>query len=76
VKPAKRHVFAIIRYDTYLAAAIENAVSVTRIAMTLQRAESEVARLNALNGGKGSRYFWQTTRLEADDGDDEDRHEG
>jgi hypothetical protein len=37
-------------------------VTVKEIVPTLEEAEHEVERLNVLNGGKGSVYFWQMTR--------------
>jgi hypothetical protein len=60
-KPA----FAILRYDEFQdpAVPIENRVTVTRVVHDETTARAEVDRLNALNGGKGCRYFWQTTRL-------------
>ena len=38
-------------------------VTVKEVVRSQEVAEAEVARLNALNEGKGVRYFWQTTRL-------------
>jgi len=60
----KRHVYAIIRVDRFKSAATpEDAVTVTKIVSSLDFAQSEVVRLNELNGCKGARYFWQTTRM-------------
>ena len=60
------HVFAVIRVDRFHdpMAAPETAITVKKIVLSQQLAEAEVARLNALNGDKGSLYFWQITRLE------------
>lgn len=38
-------------------------VTIKKIVWTLEIAEMAVARFNALNGDKGVRYLWQTTRL-------------
>lgn len=62
----KKQVYAIIRVDEYHSA-IEDKVTVKEIVSTMEAAEAEVARLNELNGNKGSRYFWQTTRLILDE---------
>ena len=60
----KTQVFAIVRIDEeYSAVALENRITVKEIVWSLEEAEAEVARLNELNGSKGCRYFWQTTRL-------------
>jgi len=64
----KRQVYAIIRIDRFdTDASLEDIITVTEIVSSLDAAEAEVLRLNALNGSKGSRYFWQTTRLILDD---------
>ena len=58
--------FAIIRVDAFHhhEASAEDTITVTKVVASQERAEEEVARLNALKRGKGSRYFWQVTRLE------------
>jgi hypothetical protein len=55
-------VFAILRFDAD-APELELQVTVKEIVSTLELAEAEVARLNALNGSKGCRYVWRATRL-------------
>jgi hypothetical protein len=37
-------------------------ITVKEVVGTLEMAQSEVRRLNELNGGLGCRYFWQQTR--------------
>jgi len=61
------HVFAIVRVDTFFRPDVEpqTAITVKTVAWTREAAEAEVARLNRLNGDKGTVYFWQVTRLEA-----------
>jgi hypothetical protein len=58
-------VYAIIRWDGFQgpAARPEALVTVKEIVHSLELAEAEVARLNALGEGKDVRYWWQTTRL-------------
>ena len=58
--------FAIVRVDEFLDAVVacRERITVKEIVWTRQAAESEVARLNALNANKGAEYFWQTTRVE------------
>jgi hypothetical protein len=62
------HVFAIVRVDTYVGVDMgvepEVAITVTKVVREREIAEAEVARLNLLNGPKGSSYFWTITRLE------------
>ena len=60
------HVFAIVRVDSGAASGAhpEEAITVTRVVWGRETAEAEVERLNELNCGKGSVYFWQITRLE------------
>jgi hypothetical protein len=58
------HVFAIIRWDKYLPVDVPRQVTIKKIVATQQRAESEVKRLNALEGAGESIYFWQLTRLD------------
>ncbi|MDP9350057.1 MAG: hypothetical protein M3P51_00705 [Chloroflexota bacterium] len=62
------HGFAIVRVDTFhdMSETTDfwNVIKVKVVVNTAERAQAEVERLNALNGGKGSVYFWQVTRLE------------
>jgi ferredoxin-fold anticodon binding domain-containing protein len=60
-----RHVFAIVRVDTYdgLEVPLEERISVTKVLWSEQDAAREVERLSRLNAGKGCRYFWVLTRL-------------
>jgi len=63
-------VYAIIRFDGFKSeATIKDRISVTKIVSSLDVAESEVARLNKLNGSKGATYFWQATRVRLEDHD-------
>ena len=41
----------------------QDTITVTKIVLSQEVAESEVARLNTLNADKGAKYFWQTTHL-------------
>jgi len=61
----KKQVFAILRYDGFQneSTPIENRVTVTAVVNDQSTAHAEVERLNRLNGAKGVRYFWQTTRM-------------
>jgi hypothetical protein len=64
----KQEVYAIVRIDQLDSeASPESWVTVKEIVSSLDAAQSAVARLNALNGPKGAKYFWQTTRLILDD---------
>ena len=64
----KQEVYAIVRIDQFDSdASLESLVTVKEIVSSLHAAQSEVARLNALNGPKGAKYFWQTTRFILDD---------
>jgi len=64
----KQQVYAVIRIDRFHTdASLEDIVTVKEIVSSQDAARAEVLRLNALNGSKGSRYFWQTTRLILDD---------
>jgi hypothetical protein len=58
-------VYAILRYDAFQGpdARPEVAVTVKEIVRTLDLAEAEVVRLNALTEGRDVRYWWQQTRL-------------
>lgn len=42
-------------------------ITIKAVMRSLDQAESEVARLNALNSEKGCRYYWQTSRLLLDE---------
>jgi hypothetical protein len=58
-------VYAVLRYDGFLGSEVlpEHAITVKEVVWSLELAESEVARLNALQEDKGVRYWWQCTRL-------------
>jgi hypothetical protein len=58
--------YAILRFDELAESTepIENRVTVTKLMQEQSAADSEVSRLNKLNGSKGAKYFWQTVRLE------------
>jgi hypothetical protein len=64
---SKRHqprveVYAVVRLDHYLpVATLEERITIKEIVPTLERAESEVARLTALVSDGGSTYFSQYT---------------
>ncbi len=60
-----RHVFAVIRVDTFHRPTVEAemAITVKEVVWTQEEAEHEVRRLNELNREKGCRYFWQLSRL-------------
>jgi len=62
---AQKQVYAILRYDEFQdpASPIENRVTVTRVVRDEATARAEVQRLSDLNAEKGSRYYWQATRL-------------
>ena len=64
------HVYAIIRYDEFLSDFdIESKITVKKVVRNIERAKSEVDRLNKVNAARKCRYFWQLTRLE-----DEHKH--
>jgi hypothetical protein len=65
VKKTKMHVFAVIRFDSFLAdlKPAANAITVKEVVTTQEDAEREVQRLNSLNRGKGCQYVWQKTRF-------------
>jgi hypothetical protein len=58
-------VYAVVRYDHFLAddTSPETKVTVKEVLPSREEAEREVARLNLLNKGRGSNYFWQYTRF-------------
>ena len=58
----RTRLFAIVRFDAW-ARDPEDQVAVVQVMRTENDARAEVDRLMALNGAKGSRYFWQPTRL-------------
>ena len=58
-----RAAYAIVRVDLR-AADDEQRFTVRRIVWSESLAESEVERLQALNGDKSCSYFWQHTRVE------------
>jgi hypothetical protein len=61
-----KHVYAIIRHETDAdeSTPIDLRVTVKKVVDDPHYAEREVQRLNDLNKGKGSYYFYQVTRLE------------
>ncbi len=65
----KKEVYAVIRVDDFHdpAVPLEDKITVKEIVSSLEVADVEVARLNALNNSKESRYFWQATRLDTGD---------
>jgi hypothetical protein len=62
---AKTQVYAIVRLDDSMINLGEG-ISVKEVVWSLKEAEAEVERLNELNGSKGSKYFFRTTRLIGD----------
>jgi hypothetical protein len=58
-------VYAILWHDGFHApgTSLQTTVTVKEIVRTQELAEAEVRRLNALNEGSGSGYWWQYTRL-------------
>jgi hypothetical protein len=67
--PARgRHVYVVLRYDSYIADPVE-AIIGTKAYLALAAAQAEADRLNALNADKGARYFVRVARLR----DDSDR---
>jgi hypothetical protein len=61
----KEPCFAVVRIDRFLAdvATLQNLITVKEIVMSKETAQSEVDRLNKLNGPKDCVYFWTQTRL-------------
>jgi hypothetical protein len=65
---SKTQVFAVIRvddvgtFDSGKPGTVSNHITIKEILPTLDEAEVEVKRLNALNSEKGAYYFWQATR--------------
>ncbi len=59
------HVYAIIRLAAHGEPQIplEDKVGIKMLVWTQELAETEVKRLNELNGAKGSLYFWRRARL-------------
>lgn len=64
-KPPCVHVYAVVRYNAYLAdvASGLSLFTVKEIVHELETARQEVQRLNDLAGDDGTVYGWQTTRL-------------
>ncbi len=58
----RQQVYAVVRLEDPPSGG-ESCVTVKEIVQSLELAQAEVGRLNALNAGKGCRYFWQMTRL-------------
>ena len=67
--PRREPAYAIIRIDDIESAdvSLEDRVTVKSVVWSLDRARSEVDRLNGLNQDKGCRYFWQYTRVDRRD---------
>jgi hypothetical protein len=65
---AKIPVFAVIRIDGLPDSleAAHNLVTITKVLPRWEDAVKEAERLNKINGGKGARYFCQTTRYYPD----------
>jgi hypothetical protein len=66
----KTHVCAILRIDVDWFRIDDpespdglRGIDITEVLPTYEMAEAEAARLNALNGGKGYRYYAMTTRF-------------
>jgi hypothetical protein len=61
----REEVFAVLRWDRFQGSETspDMLITVKEVVRSQQLAEAEVARLNALNEGKGVLYWWQTTRL-------------
>ncbi len=75
----REHLFAILRVAPGVCAEgafNENRLTVSKLVRTIERAREEVGRLNTLNGPKGSRYFFQVTRLEPEDASRASNEEG
>ena len=61
------HVFAVIRIDESAIPGIRcsrDNVTVTKVLLSKEHADEEVARLTALNAATGCEYFCQITRIE------------
>ncbi len=57
-------VYAMLRWDRFLAdRQPENCVTVKEVVHSLELAEAEVDRLNALREDRAVHYWWQYTRL-------------
>lgn len=56
----REEVYAILRWDGFHGAetALEERITLKEVVRNQALAEAEVARLNALNEGKGVRYWW------------------
>lgn len=62
----KQPAYAVLRFDDFMedvAEDITTLVSVVKVLLSADAAAAEVARLNDLNGEKGCRNVWRTTRL-------------
>ena len=63
------HVFAILRYDSYMVEEFgmkTDFITVTKVVRSEEIASREVERLNGINGAKGSVYFWRSARVDRD----------
>ena len=65
MKKTLRRAFAIVRFDKFLGdiSPPPIAITVKKVVLTQEAAESEVCRLNTLNRDKSCLYFWQRTRF-------------
>lgn len=58
----REEVFAVLRFDAFHEAASPDVcITVKEIVRSRELADAEVARLNAINGQKSVRYWWQHT---------------
>jgi hypothetical protein len=65
--PAKgTQLFVVLRYDRYVDDVTQSIVG-TRAFLTRESAQTDAARLNALNADKESRYFVVVARLQSDE---------
>lgn len=63
-RPYPTQVYAVVRIDDWRTE-LDHRITVKEVVTSATLAESEVARLNALNATNGSRYIMQVTRLYA-----------
>ena len=58
------HVYPIVRIDTPVDLSHPtNSITVVKVLTSQVAADAEVSRLNQVNAGKRSMYFWCTSRL-------------
>jgi hypothetical protein len=67
-RPKYEHVYAIVRWATDAPddSPLDFRITVKKVVTDPGYAEREVQRLNGLNSDKGSYYFFQLTRFEAE----------